>query len=386
MGTISTGRPLSGILCTVFLGLTASGCFDGAYLPNATGSEVEIAVVTDSASWHGIIGETLRTELSPWISTLPAPEKMFRLVHTPLTDAKSLKRVKTLKNVVFVAPISDSTLEAQFLRAILDEEGEAGILGGVSTVVPRRDLWRRNQQVFYVLGGTEEAVVNIVKKAGDNLRYTFNSIIRERVTIEMFRRGRQFDIEEKLMEKHGFAVNAQHDYFTAIDTTNFVWLRRVINSDSWRSIFIWWIDDASPNSLTPEWIYEARQRLTESWIAGNSGGFVSIDFRRDLETENIDFLGRFGYETRGLWHMVGRDDDGKTVEYGMGGPFVTYSFYDEATRRIYMIDGMVFAPGFDKREFLRHVEAIAHTFRLQEVDDSGDSSESTPPHNSDLGH
>jgi hypothetical protein len=30
-----------------------------------------------------------------------------------------------------------------------------------------------------------------------------------------------------------------------------------------------------------------------------------------------------------------------------------------------MIDGMVFAPGHDKREFLRQMEVIAHTFRTR---------------------
>jgi hypothetical protein len=62
--------------------------------------------------------------------------------------------------------------------------------------------------------------------------------------------------------------------------------------------------------------------------------------------------------------MVG-DQNGETVEFGMGGPFVMYTFYDQATGRIYMIDGMVFAPGFDKREFLRQLEVIAHTFRTR---------------------
>ena len=62
---------------------------------------------------------------------------------------------------------------------------------------------------------------------------------------------------------------------------------------------------------------------------------------------------------------IGHDENGNLIEYGAGGPFVNYSFYDETTRRIYMIDGMVFAPGFEKREFLRHVEIIARTFRLK---------------------
>lgn len=376
MSIMYTLRNIAGMGIFALIGLVSAGCEGAEYLPNAAGPEAEIAIVTDSMSWHGAIGEAVREELSPWVGTLPAPERMFKLTHIPLTNGEALKRAQSLKNVLFIAPISDSTSEARFLRAVLDEDGEASVMGGASNVIPRRDLWRKKQQVFYVLASTEEAAVTVLKKSGENLRYTFNAITRERVSVDMFKKGRQFDIEEELLEKHGFAVNAQHDYFTAIDTTNFVWLRRVVNSDSWRSVFVSWVDDASPNSLTPEWIYEARQRLTETWITGNSGGFVSIDFRRDLETENIDFLGRFGYETRGLWHMIGHREDGGTMEYGMGGPFVTYTFYDEATRRIYMIDGMVFAPGFDKREFLRHVEAIAHTFRLQ---DPVDELETTSP-------
>lgn len=347
-----------------------SGCTVIDYKVDAAGPEADIAVVIDSARWNGAIGAALREELSPWISTLPGPERMFRLTHIPLLNEKSLRQIKGLKNVVFAAPISDSTSEARFLRAVLDEDGEAGIAGGISIVIPRRDLWRRQQQVFYVLAGTEDSMIEAIRKAGENIRYSFNAIARERVGFDMFRKGRQFDIEQVLMEKHGFAVNAQHDYFVATDTTNFVWLRRTINSDSWRSVFISWIENASPNSLTPEWIYEARQRLTETWITGNAGGFISIDFRRALESENVDFLGRFGFETRGLWHMVGRGEGDTLIEYGMGGPFVNYSFYDESTRRIYMIDGMVFAPGFNKREFLRHVEIIAHTFRIADEEEA----------------
>lgn len=198
------------------------------------------------------------------------------------------------------------------------------------------------------------------------MRYTFNRVTRERMTRDMFEKGRQPDIERQLMDKHGFAVNVQHDYFTAIDTTNFVWLRRVINSQSWRSLFVYYEDDFSPADLTPEWVFATRDSLSREWIQGNLNGFVAIDYRRELNSENIDFLGRFAYETRGLWHMIGYDDEGNSIEYGMGGPFVNYAFYDQETGRVYMIDGMIFAPNYDKREFLRQMEVIAHTFRTQE--------------------
>ena len=74
------------------------------------------------------------------------------------------------------------------------------------------------------------------------------------------------------------------------------------------------------------------------------------------------------YETRGLWQMVG-EENGKKIQYGMGGAFLTYAFYDQPSSRLYLIDGMVFAPNFPKREFLRQLEVIAYTFRTrQEVE------------------
>jgi hypothetical protein len=164
------------------------------------------------------------------------------------------------------------------------------------------------------------------------------------------------------METHGFAVHGQYDFLLAKDTTDFVWLRRIL-SDSWRSVFVHYIDNASPAMLDPEWIYATRDSLTREYVQGNLGGFVEIDRRRPLTTREVDFLGRFGYETRGLWHMVGEDENGNRVPFGMGGPFVSYAFYDEPSGRLYLIDGMVFAPNHGKRDFLRHMEVIAHTFR-----------------------
>ena len=158
------------------------------------------------------------------------------------------------------------------------------------------------------------------------------------------------------MGKHDFAINAQYDFFVAQDTMNFIRLRRVL-TDTWREIFVYYIENGNPADITPEWIIEQRDKLTEKFVRGTfEGSYVKVDGRRPLTSENINFLGRFGYETRTLWHMT---------EDAMGGPLVNYTFYDEDQRRIYMIDGMVFAPNYDKREFLRQVEAIAYTFRTQ---------------------
>jgi hypothetical protein len=262
--------------------------------------------------------------------------------------------------VIFVAPLSDTTNEAQYIKNVFDESAQKAIMEGDGAVVSREDLWRRFQQVFYITGADTADVVAAIHRRADDLTRSFNEITRRRMARDMFARSRQHEIEERLMRRHGFAVNAQHDYQIAIDTTRFVWLRRIM-TDTWRSLWVYYEENADPGKLTPSWIYSTRDSLTRIYVQGNLGDWIEIDERRPLESENIDVFGRYGYETRGLWHMVG--ENGRPA--GMGGPFVTYTFYDQASGRIYMIDGMVFAPGFEKREFLRQLEVIAHTFRTR---------------------
>jgi len=361
MKNLANNRKWVAAALCLFL-MLSTGCEALEYRPSAVGREGEVIVVIDSLNWSGPIGDAVRANIAPYLGTLPAPEREFTLRRISLSSQRLLETIQKQKNIVFVAPLEDESAEAEFLRTRLDETALSAVMSGQSSVIARRDLRRSGQQVIYMLGDTESTIVDLLEDRGEDIRYQFNEITRQRLNVDMFEKGRRFELEDTLMSRHAFAVRGQHDYFIASDTTDFVWMRRVVNSDSWRSLWVYYIEDFNPANLTPEWIYEARERLTQTHIRGNMGGFVAIDFRRELTSENIDFLGRFAYETRGLWHMIGEDPVKGRVEYGMGGPFVNYTFYDDETGRLYMIDGMVFAPGYDKREFLRHMEVISHSF------------------------
>lgn len=344
-----------------------AGCSGNAdYRPRAVGPEGIVTVVIDSTQWNGVVGEAIRETLGGYIQTLPVPEPAFKLQPAALTSMQALEVVKKQKNVVIAAPLSDtSNTVSQFLSSRLDDSVKQMIASGESAVIARPNLWRKDQMVVYLTAQTPDELAASIYEKSDDLLYTYNNITRERTEVEMFKKGRQDNIETALMEKHGFAVNAQHDYFVAVDTTNFVWLRRVISTETWRSLFIYFEDNANPGDLSAEWVYATRDSLTKEYIQGTMDGYVEIDRRRNLRTENINFLDRYGFETRGLWHMV-IEDGGQVLPAGMGGAFVTYAFYDEDSGRNYLIDGMVFAPNFPKREFLRQLEVIAHTFRSQQ--------------------
>lgn len=348
----------------LFVGLLAfTACSDVDLRPTAGGNPGSITVVTDSASWEGPIGEALREELGRLVFTLPQPEPAFDLKFQPLSSNDALDRIKRQQNVVFVAPLDDTSNVAQFIKARLDSSVTQAVQKGrVSVLPPRKDLWYRQQLVYYVTGTNEQQVINALQKKSDEIRQHFNQLTRERKTFEMFEKGRQQALEDTLMKHHNFAVNVQHDYIIAQDTANFVRLRRVLR-DTWREFFVYYIENPDPSVISPSWIYNVRDSLSQKYIRGTmEGSYVEIDRRRPLKTKNVNFLDRYAFETRGIWHMT---------EDAMAGPFLNYTFYDEQQDRIYMIDGMVFAPGYDKREFLRQIEVIAHTFRTKyEVEQS----------------
>jgi hypothetical protein len=347
----------------------ASGCGADDRRPPATGKEGVISIVMSDEQWGGVVGDAVRAEMAKPIDTFPVSEPAFTLEQFDLTTSDLFRKViRKRKYVIFAATLDEESNVAEYIRSGLDEDTLAKIRSGESGVLQRQDPWYRNQLVVYLVAPTREALATQIMEKGEDLRYVFNEATRERLTEHMFRRMRQTDLEEVLMEGHDFAVNVQHDYFIAQDTMNFIRMRRVL-SDTWREVFIYYIEDADPSLLDEEWILATRDSLTEKFVRGTfDGSYVKIDRRRPITSENINFLDRYGFETRALWHMT---------EDAMGGPVVNYTFYDQTQGRIYMIDGMVFAPSFNKREFLRQVEAIAYTFRTRQEEQlaaGGDSS------------
>ena len=362
------------LAATVLAG--CEGFLDGDYRPRATGQEGEIMVVMDSTHWDTGLGDAVRQNIGPYVETLPTPERSFDLRQVNLASDRIFDMVRRHKNVVFVAPLSDETPVANFLRSRLSDDVLQAALDGTPVVVPREDLWRRSQRVYYVTAANTEQLIEAIVERGPDIRSTFHEITLDRMEREMFEKERQFDLEDTLMQRHNFAVNVQHDYQIAVDTTvdqrSFIWMRRVL-TDTRRELMIHYEEGMSPEEITPEWIYATRDSLTEEYLRGNVAGFVRTDYRRPLNTEETDFLGRYGYTTRGLWHFVRRPDEGEGLrEMGGGGPFVNYTFYDQESGRVYMIDGSVFAPEYGKRDFLRQMEVIARTFRTQADEESDD--------------
>jgi len=366
-------RPLVAGIAVVLVGLL--GACDGDYRPRAIGKEGEVTVVMDSSLWTGPVGDAFRNTVTPWMETLPQPERHFEIRHLELSNERAYESIQDLKNVVIAAPLSDSTNEANFLRRRLSKDARQAILDGQSAIVDKPNLWRRSQRVFFVTAATPEALANVIETEGTAMKQSFEEVTLERMKRDMYDDARQYALEDSLMNRHNFAVNVQHDFQIAVDTTTatdgFVWLRRIL-AQTRREFFVYYKENASPSQLTPEWVYTTHDSLTRKHFRGNVRGFVRIDYRRTLETNQATVLDRYGYQTRGLWHFVmPAEEDGEFMGLAGGGPFLAYAFYDRPSDRLYLVHGSVFAPDFDKLRFIRQMEVMANTFRTK--------SEAAPP-------
>jgi hypothetical protein len=65
--------------------------------------------------------------------------------------------------------------------------------------------------------------------------------------------------------------------------------------------------------------------------------------------------GKYCGELRGLWEMQGDM---------MGGPFVSHARLDEKNNRVVVVEGFVFAPETNKRNYIRRIEAALYTLQL----------------------
>ena len=71
----------------------------------------------------------------------------------------------------------------------------------------------------------------------------------------------------------------------------------------------------------------------------------------------VNFDGKYAVQIRGMW---------KTNSLSMGGSFVGYVVVDEKLKRLYYIEGFLYAPGRNQREYLRELDVILRTFKTSE--------------------
>lgn len=351
-------------LLSIFLlacdGGNGSGKKSSGLLPKASGSAGEMLVVMDSAQWKGELGQTIRDIFMAEVEGLPREEYLFKLNRV---DPKRFNSVlKTAKNIIFAVTLDNRSSESNVVKNYFTKSSLQQIRDDAKLFLyTNSDVYARGQEVMYLFGQTEEVLIENMSKNKDRLQNYFNKAENERLKLGLFKAKEVDGISKMLMNKHNCYIRIPFGYKLVLEEKGFIWARQ-INAESDKNIFIAYKPYTSESAFEPDNIIALRDSIALSQLfedpedpSTNIVTETNVPYI-PVRSEPITFNGNYAVETRGLW---------KTNNLSMGGPFLSYTLVDEQLGRLYYIEGFLYSPGKNQREFMRELEIILSTFRTK---------------------
>ena len=322
----------------------------------AKGSEDEVFVVADSIEYEQLIG-SLRSVFEKEITT-PQPEKLFTLKRMSVAQLENNQR---LKNIIIAAPLNSVSQTSEYIKTIVDSSVEAKLASDNNFIDYKNDLWAKNQTVAIISANTINELNKKILNNSDNLLNTFQKKSDERLFSNLYNPTyEKKNIEGKFLRDYGWVIYVQADYVIALDKPGekFVWLKQspASASDIELRIFVHWIDNANPDYLVKDSIKVIRNRLTREFYQSSDDTSYVVVSSDNFVVKEVNFNGRYAIFTQGLWEL--------NIN-GVSGPFVNYFFFDEKSKRIYMIDGSIYAPKHYKRNLIQQMDVTLQSFRTK---------------------
>ncbi len=300
-------------------------------LPGMSGKSGELLVVIDTGYWSNQSGEAIRQTFMQTQVGLPQQEAIFDIIHVP---HRSFARIlQTNRNIIMVE------INAQEKPAISIKE----------------NIWSEGQLVATIVAKNDKNAAEIIEKNSQNLLDYFNEKETQRLQ-KKYKVNKNSKLAKELEEKLKLSMHIDDLFYIAKEDTNFIWLRKEYSMGEHpisQGFIIYTYPYNNDSIFNVHRLTAKRNTITKKYIPGGAEGSYMTTYEEYIPKEReINFKGNYAKELRGLWHVQGDF---------MGGPFVSYSMVDEHRNRVITIDGYVYAPKFDKREYLRELQALALT-------------------------
>lgn len=299
------------------------------YLPSVTGAPGEVFVIADKEYWDGDIGTELRSELMAEYPFLPQSEQSFSVFNSP---HRAFKGSFCLHRNIVLLNIGDG----------IDSTG----------VKYQMDVWAHPQIVVTVYAPDKDIALDVVAREKSRIAAAIEQKERDRI-ISNTKKFEDKDIRKAVTSFLGGAPYFTKDFSIKKATNSFIWISHETTYVN-QGTFFFKIPYVNPWELTREWCVAQIDNALQANVPGmRENSYMMTNLY--LEPGMSFVTGRNGsfVEIRGLWELKN--------DY-MGGPFVCHIFPD-STKSCYVVEyGFVYAPKYEKRNYLRTVESILYSF------------------------
>ena len=324
-------RILSSILfCFAALAALVSCGNSKNVLPGVSGKAGEVIVVIEKAHWDGELGDALREYLACDCDFLPQPEPLYNLAY--VTPAGFTNMFQSHRNIIMVHIDQD-----------VKEDG----------ITFYNNKWARPQCIIMLNAkGLDEAVA-VVRRDYEKIRARLEQAERDRV-VASARLYEAKEIRENVAERFGGSIVFPSGYVIKKINDSFAWIGND-NTYVYKDILVYRYPANGKDDLQPETIIAQRNRILKENVPGMfDGTYMTTSQVAEPKVSYINYKGHDFAETRGFWEV---END------FMGGPFVSHSFYSLDGSEILVFEAFVYAPKYDKRQYMRQTESLLYSFQ-----------------------
>ncbi|MBQ9310389.1 MAG: DUF4837 family protein [Bacteroidales bacterium] len=318
------------LIIMVAAALCSCGRRSGKMLPSVSGKAGEILVVIEKTDWEGAVGNATRELLArdcPWFIMREPLYSLSNVTHGGFADL-----FKVHRNII-----------AFDIDPLVAEPG----------VKYMKDVWASPQALIKIAAPDAQEAVSMLEKNGKEIVAYIEQAERDRV----IRNTLRYEVKDLAVMVDGIFGGSLHfptGYQFKKKTEDFIWIADE-KQYTIQGIFVYRYPalgdkaDFSVNNII------AHRNET---LRNNVPGMFENTYMTtgEIPTPTVEFLkyqGRSFAQTRGYWEVEN--------DY-MGGPFVSHSFYSPDGKYVVVCDAFVYAPKYDKRQYLRQVESILYSW------------------------
>ena len=295
----------------------------------SNGTSNHLLIVTSNDDWQGKIGDELRNVLAQTVLGLPQPEPLFNMSQVSPENFKSM----------FTA--NRNVLQINF--------------GTQDTLTIASDVFATPQKIITITGKNEEGIVNEIQKNSQKIIDTYKksdlSILQKRLATN------SYDISKiKTFQKQGFSLEIPRNYRVVEDDGNIIWYRKHLDRGNSAELFAYTYPILSEDDENGNNIVAHRNEFGKQYVPGQiKDSYMITEEAYTPHIFDTKLDGKKAFETLGKWEVKG---------IYMAGPFVNYSVIDKKHNRVVVVEGIVFAPAVDKRDYMFELEAIIKTLKI----------------------
>lgn len=342
---------------TVFIFITFlfSSCTDKQRsnlrsLPTALGTPTQTLLVVDNSFEGTVVGDSILFNFEAAYPLLPAPEPMLDLTILKFDDFFGMKQ--QWRNIIFIADFDKPSAIVKFVQETIGEEAVQQAKSNPDyNYASQNDRWAKNQQVAFIFAHGEQALADAISQRAEKIIDKVYESDKQMIKATTYSMGYEEGISNQLREEILIDLKVPGDYRMAMDKDGHYWLRKETRKAD-LGLLIRKLPYEGDLRVDEATILKIRNDFGKKYITSTGDSYMTVDMQNltpPVYFNQTTVNGNFTQEARGVWKMQNGF---------MGGAFISYLIYHEATQSLLFIDGFVYAPEQEKRKYIQRLKMI----------------------------